>query len=281
MSSDQIRPQPEKKRPSASSFFTVMISRGLGNVRSFNISSHTLIWSFVIFALYLIFSVVVINLYFFELRSKTAQSDLLQQLQYKMDDTKQALFQAKQRLRFLEDYIYKLKGNTDEPKGDEKKPAESPGPETTKPVTEAPVARENTFEKPDKEEPPEISESSKPLLNIEGLTTKRRGGTLSVKFRLVRTKPDRRQVSGYIFIIAANSESDPPQFWTHPKAALKNGAPVNHKHGQLFKVRNYRIIRGKFFLDQKAETPSLLSILIYNETGKLILKKVFAIEKPQ
>jgi len=46
-------------------------------------------------------------------------------------------------------------------------------------------------------------------------------------------------------------------------------------------VRNYRIIRGKYFLDSETETPSFLKILVYDESGKLILKKEFPIEEAQ
>jgi len=46
-------------------------------------------------------------------------------------------------------------------------------------------------------------------------------------------------------------------------------------------VRNYRIIRGKYFLDSETETPSFLKILVYDESGKLILDKNFELKKAQ
>jgi len=258
----------KKIRLSDSSSFTVMISRGLGKVRGFNIPSTLLFWSAVILVLYVVFSTVAISRYFGELRSNRVQLDLLQQLQHEIKATKRALYQARQRLKFLEDHI----GSSQRK---QEKQAESLGTEMTNPVPVHPVIRENGREKPDKVVPAES------VVDIKNLTTKKRGGWLSVKFRLVKIKPDGDQTIGYIFMIAANSESDPPQFWTHPKAALKNGEPVNYKRGQVFKVRNYRIIRGKYFLDSETETPSFLKILVYDESGKLILKKEFSIEKTQ
>ncbi len=265
MPSTQTELRPEKKVPDLS-IFTVMISRGMGKVRSFSISSRFLILASVIFALYIVVSVVVISLYFGELRTQTVQSDLVQQLAHETEETRQALYQARQRLRFLEDYICKSEGK-------EKKEAGIPVPETVNSVPEGPVPQADTLETPAEEE------SREPLVTIEQLTTKRSGGRLSVKFRLIKTDPDRKELSGYIFIIAANSKSDPPQLLTHPKVALRNGVPIDCKRGQPFKVRNYRIIRGKFFLDSDSETPSLLTILGYDTSGKSILKKVFAIEE--
>lgn len=267
MSSPQAKPQRQKKRSSDSSF-SVMIARGLGKVRSFNISSRLLFWATVVFVLYMVFSAVAISRYFGELRSNTVQLKFLQQLQNEIEATKRTLYQARQHLKFLEDYI----GNSE---GKQEKQVESPGPEIINPVPTNPVIQEETLERPDEANPVE------PVVDIKNLTTKRRGERLSVKFRLIKIRPDRDPIKGYIFMIAANSESDPPQLWTHPRAALKNGEPINYKHGEFFKVRNYRIIRGKYFLDSKTETLSLLTILVYDESGKLILKKEVSIDKPR
>ena len=263
----RIKQLLEKKRSSHYPF-SVMIVRGLGKVRSFNISSRFLFWATLVFVLYLVFSAVAISRYFGELRSNTVQLDLLQQLQNEIEDTKNTLYQARQRLKFLEDYI----GNSE---GKQKKQVESLAPEIINPLPTEPVIQEETLERPDEADPAE------PVVDIKNLTTKRRGERLSVKFRLIKIKPDRNQIKGYVFIIAANSEADPPLLWTYPRAALKNGEPVNYKHGEFFKVRNYRIIQGKYFLDSETKTPSFLKILVYDESGKLILKKEVSIEEVQ
>ena len=258
----------EKIRLSDSSSFTVMISRGLGKVRGFNISSRLLIWTTVVFLLYLVLSAVAISRYFGELRSNSVQLELLQQLQDEIETTKKTLYRARQRLKFLEDY-------TGNPQGKQEKQVESLESEMINPNPTNPVIQEETLERPDEAVPAE------PVVDIKNLTTKRRGERLSVEFRLIKIRPDRNQIKGYIFMLAANGESHPPQLWTYPKAALKNGEPVNYKHGEFFKVRNYRIIRGKYFLDSETETPSFLKILVYDESGKLILKKEFPIEEAQ
>jgi len=275
MPSTQTDPKTEKGVP-APSFFTVMISRGLGKVRSFSISSRFLVWTSVMLALYVVGSVTVIFLYVGELKTRTVQSDLVEKLAHETEQTRQALYRARQRLRFLEDVIYTSHGE-DEREGD------VPGPEIATEVPEEPVPQKEVPEEPvpQKEalETQAEPERLEPPVTIKRLITKRIGGRLSVKFRLVKTQPGRRQLSGYVFIIAENSRSNPPQLWTHPKVALKDGVPIDYKRGQSFKVRNYRIIRGKFFLDPDTETPSLLTILAYDTSGETILKKVFTIEE--
>ena len=169
-------------------------------------------------------------------------------------------------MKFLEDYI-------DNSKGKQEKQVESPGSEIINPIPTNPVIQEEALESP------YVADPVEPVVDIKNLTTKRSGDRLSVKFRLIKIRPDRDQIKGYIFMLATNGESEPPQLWTYPKAALKNGEPVNYKHGEFFKVRNYRIIQGKYFLDSETETPSFLKILVYDESGELIFKKEFPIEK--
>ena len=262
----------EKMKSSKSSSFTVMISRDLGKVRSFNISSRLLLWSTVVLVIYLVFSTVAITRYFGELRSNTVQLALLQELQNEIGNTKKTLYRARQRLKFLEDYVGSPKGKQEE----QTEPLEQGDiKEDINPAPAKPVIQEEAFTKPDKEDPVE------PVVEIRNLTTKNMGGRLSIKFRLVKITPGRNQIKGYVFMIAANNESDPPQLWTYPGTVLKNGEPINYKQGELFKVRNYRIIRGKYFLDSKTEKPSLLKILVYNKSGELLLKKEFHIDKPR
>ncbi|MFO7599414.1 MAG: hypothetical protein R6X27_06340 [Candidatus Desulfacyla sp.] len=263
----QIHQRPEKIIPELSSF-TVMISRGLGKVRSFSFSSRFLLWASIIFTLYIIVSAVGIYLYLGELRKETVQSDRVKQLAYETQETRRALYQARQRLKLLEDTIYNMQGTGQKEIGTPKSEVSHPGREES--VSEA-EARNSSAEE----------SSFEPLVTIQGLTTKRSGERLSVNFRLDRIKPDGSQLSGHLFIIAANTASDPPRFWTRPRTDLKDGIPVDYKRGQAFKVRNYRVIRENLIIDSAAVTPLLLSILAYDVTGELILDQAFAIEEAQ
>jgi len=254
------------KKPAELSSFTVMISRGLGKVRSFSFTSRFLFLASIIFILYIAASVVGISLYFGALRKETIQADRVEKLVDETEETKRALYQARQRLKLLEDTICRIQGK-------EKKKAEILKPEAPKPVREEAVSQRKAEDNPAREASPE------PLLGIERLTTKSSDGRLSVKFRLVKTASDKDQLNGYLFIIAGNTTTDPPRFWAYPKASLNHGVPVDYRRGQAFKVRNYRIIRGRFYLDSDTKTPQLLTILAYDAAGTLILNKAFAIEE--
>lgn len=261
----QQNASPEKK-VSELSYFTVMISRGLGKVRSFSFSSAFLFWASVVFILYIAASVVGISLYFGTLRKETVQSDRVKQLACETEETKRALYQARQRLKLLEDTIYRMQGK-------DRKRADISKSQTPKAIQKEAISNETAGDNPVRDA------SSDPLLAIERLTTKRSNGRLSVRFRLVKGASDKDRFEGYLFMIAANTTTDPPQFWPYPRVSLNDGVPVDYKSGQAFKVRNYRIIRGRFYLDPETKTPPLLTILAYDASGTLVLNNAFAIEE--
>jgi len=83
-------------------------------------------------------------------------------LQNEIEDTKKTLYRARQRLKFLEDYI----GNST---GKQEKQIESSESEIISPVPINPLIQEETLERPDEAVPAE------PVVDIKNLTTKRRG----------------------------------------------------------------------------------------------------------
>ncbi|MBW2353308.1 MAG: hypothetical protein JRF51_08800 [Deltaproteobacteria bacterium] len=261
-----LKRKPERtEKGSSHSFFSVMVLRGLGRVRTFNISSRLLIGAGVAVGLYTVLSLVAIFHYFGDLGTRGDRLDLLAQLEHEIEVTKKKLYGARQRLKFLEDYVGGAEGK-------DGKQTERPGPEMTEPAPVEGKSREKNLK------PAERGGPSGPVVGVRNLTTRKTGNRLSVKFRLVKVKPDGNQTTGYIFMIASDTASDPPRLWSHPRTTLKNGEPVDYKQGQVFKVRNYRTIRGKYSFDSETETPSLLTILVYDESGRLTLRKRFPIE---
>jgi hypothetical protein len=268
MVSKRIRPRPEKKIPELTSF-TVMISQGIGKVWSFTFSARFLFWALLIFALYIFVSTVGMSLYLKELWNETIQSDQVKQLAYETEETKRTLYQARQRLKLLEEAL-------SNPKGKANKRAEISKSQIPKAVQEEARSHEKALDTPGREA------SSEPFLTIERMTTRRSTDRFSVKFRLVKTAPGRDQLKGYLFMIAGNPTTNPSQYWPYPrKVSLNDGIPVDYKSGQAFKVRNYRIIRGRFYIGSDAKTPQLLTILAYDASGTLILNKSFSIEESE
>ena len=258
----QDRPLLTKNKSPELNNVTVMASKGLGRVWSFKINFWLLLGIVVILVFYFLFSFIPLAQYFGEHH----QENLLVQLEEDFKETQRALYQAKQRLKFVESYI-----------DPSKIPVESPK-ETAK--TQSPPGENGTSTGSSSKTPAEsaIQES---IVSIKELKINRRGANLSANFKLARTSSGRSPIRGYIFIVAVDRSTDPPQLWPSPRAVFENGMPVNPKKGQTYKIRNFRRIRTKWSFESAEKIPAELRILVYDKSGGLLLKEDYRLEKDQ
>jgi hypothetical protein len=243
---------------------TVMALKGFGRVWSFSIYFPLLLGIGVVFVLYFLFSFIPLAKYFGEYQ----QGSLLVQLEKDLQETQKALYQAKQRLKFLENYI-----------DPSKIPTESSEVTTTSKLFAGEGGTSSNRNS-------EISAASGPgakksIVSIKGLKINRRGANLSASFKLARSGPGRSSVRGYVFVIAVDRSTVPPRFRPSSKVAFLNGTPVNFKKGQSFKIRNFRLIRARWSFKSPEKTPSEIRILAYDRAGSLLLKEDFRLEKDQ
>ena len=115
-------------------------------------------------------------------------------------------------------------------------------------------------------------------VEIKDLATLKKEGKLTVSFKLVNTDQGDTPLRGYVHIIVTDKESDPLQLWAYPKVALRDGVPINYNRGRLFVIKNFRTIRGEFFLDSHEGSALSLKILVYNQSGNQILQRDFEVE---
>lgn len=260
--------QTQKRTTRHSSQLTLMVTRGMGKVRTFKISSRVLFWSSLFFVFYIIASILVFNKYFDELRARRDQAGQLEQIEAEIEETKRELYRSKQRLAFLEDYFY-------DPKPGEERRDQSTGPETG--GQEGAALRMANLAEGSEPAQRAVKDPREVLVEIKDLDVRRRGRGLTVGFRLTKKQRDRKALSGYVHIIAMNKGPNTTQFWTYPKVALRNGLPVNYKHGERFRIRNFKMIRGRYFFDSDSQFPSHVKVLVYSQGGELILREEFKI----
>jgi cell division protein FtsB len=252
------------RKPSRASYLTIMIVANLGKVRSFRISSRFLTWSFLFFVFYIVVSIIIINDYFEKRWTNNALTEQLEGLQYEIEGTKKELYRSKQHLALLESHIY---------------PQETDIEEEVKPPADTEVQEENTELSTGDSFSEIITEDSrKTLVDIQDLEIKRDKNKLTVFFNLVNMHEGDESANGYVHIIAMNKESDPPQLWTYPKVALRNGLPIDYKRGQLFLIKRFKTIRGEYFFSTSTELPSSIKVLVYDQSGKILLQKEFEVE---
>jgi hypothetical protein len=258
------RPKTEKEKRRGASDFHVMIAKGVGKVRSFNISPHILIASLLFFAVFIVASIFVINDYLHTLRTIQSQSEKLQRLQALNQKSRSALYRSRQRLAILEQHVRGAESAG-------KSAQNVAGPEEN----ETPNAPPSPSAGPDANG--EAEELSAPAVEIKDFTTRKEEEKLTVRFKIAKTEQNDSTLRGYVHIIATDEKSDPPQSWTYPKVALRDGFPINFKRGRLFVIKNYRTIKGEYFFDSKVDTSLSLRILAYDESGNLLLQKEFEV----
>jgi hypothetical protein len=250
-----------------------MILRGVGKPFSFKISPVTVICTSLFLISYMITSVVIFKYYFDERRTNREQALEMERLQHESDEAQRALYRSGQHLALLEDHIKDLREGgekQEKPRG----AVDVPQPVNQKKATPPAVTVTAAVEEADKA----FQETS---AGINDLTVMHDETSLTVSFKLVNLGPDVEPLSGYVHIIAMKKAPDPPLPWPNPKAVLKNGIPLDYRQGRHFSIKRYKTIRGEYFFDSKVETPSAVKVLVYDESGGLVLEKELDVKGPE
>ncbi len=261
MATHNLKSPPVKGKARRRSDLTVMIAGPVGKIRTFRISSGFLFWTALFFALFIVASIVFINMYFEERRSSKTQMVLLKGLKHEIEVTKRQLYRSRQRLALLEDTIYERREDQEEASGEKEGDGE-------KVQDEGLEGKEDSVE--DFAEVPEER-----VVEVKGLRVRRDGPRLNVLFRLTNANRGHGAVSGYVHIIAMNKDSDPPQTWAYPKVALRDGLPIDFKQGKLFSIKRFRRFRAEYFIDSGIGPPDSVKVLVYDEAGEVILEKEY------
>ncbi len=269
---------PVKKTPHDGNRMTIMIIRSLGRVRSFKISPHIAFWAILFFILYIPFSAFIINNYIELYRGKRTQSTKIEQLEKEIIQGQKDLRRFRQHVTLLEDYIRHL----EEPNKPQKEKSANLVDEHIKEKSASPkveIIREETVIT-DTESPAIGSEEdAKPIgaVDIKDMIIQKEGGRMSVEFKLVNMNPGETAVGGYIHLIAMGNDPNSPPEWTFPRVQLEEGMPVNFRRGQLFLIQRFKPVHGRFYLTPNSEPPTALKVLVYDQSGLLILEREFEV----
>ena len=245
-----------------------MILRGVGKVRSFRISPRLFIWAVLFFIAYLLCSVIIINEYI-GLRKRTAlQSQKIEVLETRSVKDQKDLIRFKQHIALLEDYIQSLE--------EQKEEAPAASPRTEEPaVKKASPASPVQAEKPRPAEPKEITST---VVDVKDLVIQKEHDRMRVSFKLVNILEGDEAVAGYYHIIAKDESSNPPGIWTYPQQELVNGLPSSFKRGKVFLIQRFKPIHWWFDIPPGFNPPSSITVLVYDQAGDLILRKLFEVD---
>ena len=254
--------KPVKKKPERDSRLTVVIMRSVGRVRTFKISSGIFFGALLFIIIYIPLSTFVINKYMDLRRAQTNQSRQIKKLEEDVFRGKQDISRYQKDVALLEDYIRYL----EEPQPP-KQASTSAGTVTQRGETQI---AEAVSRDEDEGSPPSV-------VDIKDMLIQTQGHRMTVDFKLVKQDPDETAIQGYIHMIALDSYDTPPPERTFPRVTLRDGTPVNFRRGQLFLIQRFKPVQGKFYLAPNLAPPTAVKVLVYDQSGELILEKTYEV----
>jgi hypothetical protein len=254
---------PTKNKTHKEDPLTIMIMRGAGKMRSFKIAPLFL-YIVAIFILLNIIATIYFGNRFFDLRPTSAmQSKKIKQLEAEASKNQKTIHRNKQHMAILEEYIRNLET-----------------PREGKTSTNKSIFLKQKSTEPD---PPNLTDPGRPeatssqVIDIQDVAIKKEGSELTVNFKVVNLREFDNPIGGYIHMIAVGKDGYSPRVWTFPNEDLRDGVPVDFRRGQLFLIQRFKPIKGNFFLSTQADPPSAIKVLVYNQTGTLLIEKEFKV----
>jgi hypothetical protein len=228
------------RRSKDKKLLTIMIFKEVGKVRRFVISFRLVLLASLFLLFYIVATIYVTNKFFYIYGENKILADENVKLSRELIKTKKSLERSEQHIALLDDYINEGKELSKEP-------------EPPVDYTESPFPR---------------------IVDIDEIKVKRDISMINVTFRIVNRQSNKEPIGGYIFVLASVKDSDQSEVWVYPSSPLKDGLPVNYRKGLRFLIQRFKTIRSQYTLSRSINEPIVLSILVYNRDGLLILKKV-------
>lgn len=245
---------------------TIMVMRTVGKVRSFKIAPLFL-YLVIIFLLLNIAATIYFGNRFFDLRHvKSLQSEKIKQMENEASKNLKTIHRNKQYIVILEE---ELRIN------------ENPKERKTSPSTNIFLPKKNVERVTDRVTESlstrSTEEASTPVVDIKDVAIKKEGSVMKVNFRVVNLRELDNPIGGYIHLIAVGKDGYSPNAWTFPNEELRDGVPVDFRRGQLFLIQRFKPIQGNFSLSTFVAPPAAVKVLVYNQTGTLLLEKEFEV----
>ena len=221
---------------------TIMVLKSVGKIRTFEISSHLLIWTSLFIIFYVIVTIFSTNFFIDYYQKNKVLLNENVELRAILKKTKKSLEESKQHIALLDKYIAEEKKEQD-------------------------VELLST----DDHDEPVLSE----LVDVDQVEIERSESTIAIDFRIINKQLDEQPIGGYIFVLVRIKYSDESEVWVYPESQLKDGLPENYKNGLRFLIQNFKSIRSRYTLPTAKDRLLIFEIIVYDTEGTLIFKKAF------
>ncbi len=265
----KMKVRPDKGKKDRKNRLTVIIMGRFGKVRSLKVSPITLLVAFIFLLLFIPASLIVTNDYIDLRREYRIQKEALERQGRDLSENRKQLTQSKEHEALLEDYIRNL--------------------QIPKSIsTDSTTVKQERQEKPRVvQEKPQVVEKKPQVIkevipekaiDIQDVVIKKKDQLITVELKLVNTDPGGKKIGGFIHILAIADGIESSQIWPYPRQKMEDGLPMDFRRGELFIMQRFRPITGKIYLVPEGDTPSIVRVLIYDQSGEIMLEKGFEVK---
>lgn len=285
--------------------WTVLLIGDLGKIASFHIGKPFLIALAACLAALLAIVIYSVGSYN-SVRSETTRlKKELDTLRVALDTSEKAKEKALVGLMVLEDDVKqtakKAGPASDREAKDIALKARTPSPPATKTAeakeSEKPsLADTNTAkaQTPEKPSPPatssqptradedKIAQSLSPAsIQVRNLEIWRNadGNAFKYRFALKNVDEERDKIAGHTFVVLRPEEGSQEPIRPFPWSLLKDGKPVIFKRGQYFSIARFKFVSGTLTGVDTIEHFKFATVYVYSDTGDLLVKEVFEVDK--
>jgi hypothetical protein len=264
---------------------SVIIMRRHGRMYTTDLSPRLLILSLLFFIAFAVLGVTSINRY----AALSLENEALEQ---KLADRERRLAQyAGRPRRVLEQYARledelnrsEQPGLEEVEQGEAQGDAEAAGRDADESAAEEPEPSGRSEEAAAGDNPPSLYQNvtgdlgapEKPPVDADRLSVMAGHDNKSLRFQysLSNIDPGDDPVSGYLFLILANEDTNPPTTATYPEVELADGLPADFTKGTVFSIRHGKTVRGRFKGLENASGFDKAWVLAFDNEGRILMKK--------
>ena len=250
MATNNSQIQVEKKTVS-SSRLNILIFKQLGKVWSFNISFKILLGAVIFFIIFSLSSIYIVKCYVELLFQNSNTSNELISVKKELKKTKSGFNHAALQIKLLQNAVNDL---------------------SSRPIKQ--IEKDTLKNKRGKKQ---AGLSPKDSLTIKNVIILKKDNTLKINFHLFNLSKTKK-IKCYLHLIAFGKDTQTIRYLSDPAKKLHNGAPKDYKLSQTTVVRKYIVITREFPCKDIDTLINRLKVIIYNQSGSLILEKEFEIK---
>lgn len=223
-----------------------------------------MLFIFLFIVIYLPVSILIVNAYFFLRIDNQRRAKVIHSLKSQLNQTQKDLLVSNQHLDLLKTFIEDIETGGVKPTASS--PPKSNEVKTAPRAVEASLPDETNE---DKEKEGEV------LVDVQEMIIKAAESKIGVEFKLVNIKAGTEAVKGYVHLMAMADRENVSEEQTYPREKVENGNPVNYRRGLPFFIERFKPYNHEFQFKPGQAAPTTVRVLVYDQSGSIILDKEF------